>query len=307
MIGAILCLTTVGSIPMSQAEPVTRAEGDYRLRACVHNKTLAVRIIVVPQRCTSRESGVMINTSKATPAIRYGVGPPTPLIGFDGDFYVDITDYVFYGPRIAGNWGVGQSLVGPTGDPGPAGPRGPAGPSGPTGPSGPEGPAGPQGLTGPPGGFGAYGTFDDTGSVTIPLGPGIPVPLRRSLAAQGVTIQDGTKITIDDTGVYNIAFSMQLYNPANTRRIISIWLSQGGVTVPDSAADLYLGTTSDAERVVAAWNYFVESVPGDYFELMITTDGTTGDPPVIYAGTSINAARGTPSIPSTIVTVNQVG
>ena len=310
LIGAVLCVTTAGAIPVSQAEPTPRAAGDYRLRACVNKKTLAVRIIVVPQRCNSRESGVLLDTAGGTPAIRYGEGPPTPALGIDGDFYVDVTDDVFYGPRIAGNWGVGRSLIGPAGPDGPAGPRGPTGSTGAVGPMGPvgaPGPVGPAGPAGIPGGFGAFGSFDDTDSVTIPLGPGIPVPIRRTLQAEGVSILDNSKITIDDSGTYNIAFSLQLFNPANTRRIITIWLSKDGTAVPDTATDVYLGTSADAERIVAAWNFFVDSVPGDYFELMITTDGTTGDPPIIYGDASVNTARGAPAVPSTILTVNRVG
>lgn len=35
--------------------------------------------------------------------------------GVDGDFYIRTTNYVIYGPKTAGAWGAGVSLVGPTG------------------------------------------------------------------------------------------------------------------------------------------------------------------------------------------------
>lgn len=283
------------SAPQSLAEPAVKASQQYQLRACVNKKTLAVRIVVLPQRCSSKERGVPVNTTGGTPAIRYGAGAPAASVGLNGDFYIDITNYDFYGPREAGNWGVGQSLIGPDGQPGEPGPRGATGSAGPMGPAG------------APGGFGGYGNFDDTATVPIAFNSATEVPLRRTVFAQGVSIQDSTKITMDETGVYNIAFSLQLFNSANTRRIVTIWLSRNGTAVPDSAGDVYLGTATDSERNIAAWNFFVEASPGDYFELMIATDGSTGTPPEIYYGPSVNSAIGAPAIPSTILTVNQVG
>lgn len=35
--------------------------------------------------------------------------------GVDGDFYIRTTNYVIYGPKTAGAWGSGTSLVGPAG------------------------------------------------------------------------------------------------------------------------------------------------------------------------------------------------
>lgn len=47
-----------------------------------------------------------------------GSGVPTNLVGADGDFYIDLAAYDFYGPKAAGAWPAGISLIGPQGDPG---------------------------------------------------------------------------------------------------------------------------------------------------------------------------------------------
>jgi hypothetical protein len=48
--------------------------------------------------------------------VLYGSGPPTGAVGQDGDFYVDQTNHVMYGPKAAGVWpSTGTSLVGPQG------------------------------------------------------------------------------------------------------------------------------------------------------------------------------------------------
>lgn len=206
------------------------------------------------------------------------------------------------------------SITGPVGPVGPGGPVGPVGPQGQIGPqgapggrgpAGADGATGPAGPAGPAGGFGAYGSFDDTETVSIPAPPtALAVPLRRTVFAQGVSIVDSTKITMADSGVYNIAFSLQLQNTSNQRRVVTIWLSRNGTTVPLTSTDEYLATDVTGEREVAAWNFFVESAAGDRFELMIAADGNGAQ--ILY-GTSANSGSGAPLIPSTILTVNQVG
>ena len=49
-------------------------------------------------------------------SILNGAGAPMSTIGKDGDFYIDITTYMIYGPKTGGiNWGFGTSLKGADG------------------------------------------------------------------------------------------------------------------------------------------------------------------------------------------------
>jgi hypothetical protein len=67
-----------------------------------------------------------------------GIGDPTPALGSDGDFYMNLTTgAVFH--KEAGVWLAGPSFVGPQGPQGEPGPQGPAGPAGPAGASGGSG------------------------------------------------------------------------------------------------------------------------------------------------------------------------
>lgn len=65
-----------------------------------------------------------------------GAGVPGAGLGLDGDFYIDTTAHAIYGPKAAGAWGAGTSLIGPQG---PAGVQGPQGVAGPTGAAGADG------------------------------------------------------------------------------------------------------------------------------------------------------------------------
>jgi hypothetical protein len=105
------------------------------------------------------------------------------LLGVNGDFYLDTTNSILYGPKTAGVWPTpGTSLLGPTGATGATGDTGPTGDTGATGPIGPTGDTGATGdtgLTGPIGDTGATGATGDTGATgatgdtgaTGPIGP----------------------------------------------------------------------------------------------------------------------------------------
>lgn len=80
-----------------------------------------------------------------------GTTVPSSGTGANGDYYIETSNKVLYGPKTGGAWGAGTSLIGPQG------PQGPAGDAGPTGSTGSTGPQGPQGIQGPAGVDGADG------------------------------------------------------------------------------------------------------------------------------------------------------
>jgi hypothetical protein len=88
--------------------------------------------------------------------ILYGTAVPTTE-GVDGNFYIRTTTNYIYGPKAAGVWPAGTSLVGPTGSTGATGDPGPTGATGSTGATGATGPTGPQGDAGATGATGAAG------------------------------------------------------------------------------------------------------------------------------------------------------
>ncbi len=47
--------------------------------------------------------------------VRSGAGAPSSVLGVDGDFYVDTSTQMIYGPKEAGAWGSGTSLAGTDG------------------------------------------------------------------------------------------------------------------------------------------------------------------------------------------------
>lgn len=68
-----------------------------------------------------------------------GSGAPTDAVGAVGDFYLDTSSSMLYGPKTDSGWGTGTSLIGPAGPTGPAGAAGQDGADGQAGADGQDG------------------------------------------------------------------------------------------------------------------------------------------------------------------------
>jgi hypothetical protein len=71
--------------------------------------------------------------------VLYGAANPTNGQGVNGNFYINTTSEALFGPKAAGAWPAGTSMIGPQGAAGPQGATGPTGPTGPQGPAGADG------------------------------------------------------------------------------------------------------------------------------------------------------------------------
>jgi hypothetical protein len=114
--------------------------------------------------------------------------------------------------------------------------------------------------------------------------------------SQGVSIASNSRITLANSGTYNIQFSAQILADTGADDVY-IWLKKNGTNVSASAGHVVLANN---EELIAAWNYVVDAVASDYFEL--AWQNTNGDAILLAE----NATGNIPSIPSIILTVTQV-
>lgn len=117
--------------------------------------------------------------------------------------------------------------------------------------------------------------------------------------ANGVTIEDNSKIVIANTGKYNIQFSAQLFHDGGGGKgeTVNIWLAKNGNPVTNSNTKIIV--QSNYRYAVAAWNFFVDAAAEDYYEIMWATDNTSID--IVHENSGAY-----PAIPSVILTVNQI-
>jgi hypothetical protein len=137
---------------------------------------------------------------------------------------------------------------------------------------------------------GSYGSFYDTTTQTNPV-----ANIARSMSLNSTDITNGvsvsgstnpfnTYIKTENAGVYDIQFSAQVDKTDGGSDDIVIWLRKNGI---DS-------------KVVAAWNWFVTSANGDYYQIIWRSADT--DLRLLAEPITVDH----PGIPSVIVTANRV-
>jgi hypothetical protein len=162
--------------------------------------------------------------------------------------------------------------------------------------------------TGGGGGFntatGSYGSFYDTTTQTNPVG-NVPrsmsfntTDISNGVSISGSTNPFNTYIKTENAGIYDIQFSAQIDKTDGGSDDVVIWLRKNGIDLTDTATTLTLPTNNS--KVVAAWNFFVNSAANDYYQLIWYSADTSLRILAEVAG------GGHPGIPSVIATVNRV-
>lgn len=142
---------------------------------------------------------------------------------------------------------------------------------------------------------GYYGLFYDT---TTQSAAAINTPyamtLNSTAESNQIAVTNNSRITFKNRGTYNIQFSAQLDQTSGASHNIFIWFRKNGVNIDNSASVVAVqGSTAE---LVAAWNFVITVLGGDYIEIMWAVSNTA---------VQIVAAPATafcPAIPSVIAT-----
>ena len=151
-----------------------------------------------------------------------------------------------------------------------------------------------------------YGAWqDDTTQSAASTTVAYPVTLNTTDYAEGITIQSGSQLKVLYSGIYNLQFSFQLSNLANSTENVDVWFRINGTDVPKSNSSFGLAprkTSTDPYNVIAALNYFASLTANDYIQIMWATSNTNVT--IKANGTQTSPTR--PSTPSAIVTMQYV-
>jgi hypothetical protein len=138
-----------------------------------------------------------------------------------------------------------------------------------------------------------YGAFSSDQDQTATANTATLMTLNTTDFANEVSIAT-SKITVANSGIYNLQFSAQFQNTDTAFQDVYIWLKQDGVDIPGSTGfvsipNRHAGT--DGHSIVG-WNYFLNMAASDYVEIYWSVPNTA---------VSIQhlAASGTPTKPST--------
>jgi hypothetical protein len=120
------------------------------------------------------------------------------------------------------------------------------------------------------GAVGYYAQYQD--DISQPLGAanvGQPTKFRTMDYSNGVTVVSDTQITIANTGIYNLQFSFQFQNIDVQEHDVTIWLRKNGADVAGSAGFVAVVSSHGGTpgHCIPSWNYLLDAVGGDYYEL----------------------------------------
>ena len=152
------------------------------------------------------------------------------------------------------------------------------------------------------GAVGYYAQYQD--DISQPLGAvnvGQATKFRTMDFSNGVTVNSDTEITIANTGIYNLQFSFQFQNTSTQEHDVTIWLRKNGADVLGSAGFVAVVSSHGGTpgHCIPSWNYLLDAVGGDYYELYWSATSTQVSMHFYPAGSP------PPSAASAIFTVTQ--
>jgi hypothetical protein len=123
--------------------------------------------------------------------------------------------------------------------------------------------------------------------------------------SNGVTIASSSRITVVDSGIWNLQFSIQFTNTTNASQDVDVWFRVNGTNAANSNSRFGFAPrkgVGDPFHIIAAMNYFLSLNANDYVEIMWrpTDVGVTLE----HFAASVSPTR--PAVPSAIVTVSFV-
>jgi hypothetical protein len=149
---------------------------------------------------------------------------------------------------------------------------------------------------------GYYAQYQDVLTQTIAvINTGYPIKFRTLDLSNGVTVVSDSRITFANTGIYNLQFSIQLQNADTQEHDVTIWLRKNGVDVVGSAGFVAVIAKHGGVNghVLPSWNYLLDVIAGEYYELVWSATSTQVTMQFYPAGSP------PPSTASAIFTVTQ--
>ena len=123
--------------------------------------------------------------------------------------------------------------------------------------------------------------------------------------SNGVTIASNSRITVADSGIWNLQFSIQFTNTTNASQDVDVWFRVNGTNAANSNSRFGFAPrkgVGDPYHIIAAMNYFLSLNATDYVEIMWRPTDIGVQIEQYAAGTSPTR----PAVPSAIVTMSFV-
>ena len=140
-----------------------------------------------------------------------------------------------------------------------------------------------------------YGAFSSYTSQSTTANTATLLTMSNTDFSNAVSLQPNSQITVENAGIYNLQFSVQIQNFDNAPQDMYIWLKQNGTDIVGSTGvvgSVARKSAIDPAHDIKGWNYFLSMNAGDYVQIYWS-------PTIATLTIPTYAASGTPTKPST--------
>lgn len=149
-----------------------------------------------------------------------------------------------------------------------------------------------------------YGAFADYTDQTTTANTATLLNISTTDFSNEVTVST-SKIAVQNAGIYNLQFSVQVENTDVAPQDLYIWLRQNGVDIVGSTGRVGLPARKnpgDPFHDIKGWNYFLSMAANDYIEIYWSTT----DANVSIQSYAVSASPTKPSTASVVATMSFV-
>jgi hypothetical protein len=197
-----------------------------------------------------------------------------------------------------------SATAGTSGSTGTSGSSGSSGSSGTSGSSGSAGTAGTSGRNGIDGSSGAsianwYGAFTSTATQVV-TGANTPTAITytNDEYSNGIVFS-GSQLTVQHTGIYEIAYSLQVEHTGAGGADVNIWLKKNGANI--IRTDSILGLRNQSSKQLPFVSIIDSANANDYYEVYFQANASD------VQVTAVAATGTIPAAPSIITNIKQIG
>ena len=151
-----------------------------------------------------------------------------------------------------------------------------------------------------------YGSFSNNTDQTAPsVGSTAVVAWDTTEEANGVYLSNTSRLNVRNAGIYNVQYSLQLVNYANSAQFADVWFRINGTDVARSASRFDLSarkSEGDPSHLIGTVNVFLEMTANQYVEIA----GSVSSTDVRLEHYDADGAIPRPAIPAAIATLSYI-
>jgi len=148
-----------------------------------------------------------------------------------------------------------------------------------------------------------FATYNDIQNQTAAaINTGYGVKFRTLNLSSGISVLNDTKITLQNTGYYNLSIDLQFLNTDNQEHDANVWIKKNNTNIISSNGVASIPATHGGVHGhnIFTKNFLIQGVATDYFEVFFSVSNT------LVSLATYTASSPSPSTPSAQFTINQL-